>query len=80
MHRRRKHQPHPATIPVAVRYLASICDGAIKRDGLGFRLDHVAYGHWLAQLPLNEWGPDEYRHGETIMRVYRDQLRRASLN
>ncbi len=79
MLRARRRPPHQATVVQAVRYLASVCDGAVNRDGLGFRSDHVVYGHWLAQLPLNEWGPDEYRHGETIMRVYRDQLRRARL-
>ncbi len=79
MPRKRISWPGHATVPEAVQYLASVCDGAIKRDGLGFRLDHVAYGHWLAELPLKDWGPDEYRHGQTIVRVYRVQLRRAGL-
>ena len=77
MYRRRARQSPHTTIPEAVRYLASVCDGAIKRDGHGFRSDHVAYGHWLARLPMEQWGPDEYRHGQTIVTVYRNQLRRA---
>ena len=79
MYRRRIRQSRHTTIPEAVRYLASVCDGAIKRDGLGFRSDHVAYGHWLARLPIEQWGPDEYRHGQTIVTVYRTQLRLAGL-
>ncbi len=79
MFRRRPPQPPSTAIPEGVRYLASVCDGAIKRDGLGFASDHVAYGHWLARLPLDQWGPDEYRHGRTIVRVYADQLSRAGL-
>ena len=77
MLRVRRCPPHEATVVQAVRYLASVCDGAVKRDGLGFRSDHVAYGHWLARLPIDQWGPDEYRHGRTIARVYRGQLHRA---
>lgn len=79
MFRRRPRQEPNTAIPEAVRYLASVCDGAVKRDGLGFAADHVAYGHWLARLPLDQWGPDEYRHGQTIVAVYSSQLRRAGL-
>ena len=77
MFRRRPPQTPDRAIPDAVRYLASGCDGAVKRDGLGFASDHVAYGHWLARLPIDQWGPDEYRHGQTIVTVYSGQLRRA---
>ncbi len=77
MFRRRPPQTPTTAIPDAVRYLASVCDGAVKRDGLGFASDHVAYGHWLARLPLDHWGPDEYRHGRTIVTLYRKQLRDA---
>ena len=80
MFRRRLQQTPDNAIPEAVRYLASVCDGAVNRDGLGFRSDHVAYGHWLARLPIDQWGPDEYRHGKTIVTVYRAQLARAGLS
>lgn len=80
MYRRRTRQSPHTTIPEAVRYLASVCDGAIKRDGHGFRSDHVAYGHWLAQLPDAEWGTEEHRHARSIVRVYREQLRRAGFD
>ena len=70
MRRNRTIWPGHATVHEAVQYLASVCDGAIKRDGDGFCSDHVAYGHWLAQLPPAEWGPEERRHGLTIVRTY----------
>jgi len=80
MRTKRPIWPGYATIQEAVQYLASACDGAIKRDGHGFRSDHVAYGHWLAQLPEEEWGSEEHLHGLTIIRVYRQQLRRAGFD
>ena len=70
MRRKRINWPGHATVDEAVQYLASVCDGAIKRDGHGFCSDHVAYGHWLAQLPPVEWGPEERQHGLTIVRTY----------
>lgn len=72
--------PGHATVQEAVQYLASVCDGAIKRDGHGFRSDHVAYGHWLARLPASQWGPEEVGHGRTIVRTYRQQLQSAGFN
>ena len=80
MRTKRPIWPGYATVQEAVQYLASACDGAIKRDGHGFRSDHVAYGHWLAQLPGEEWGSEEYRHGMTIVRVYQQQLQRAGFD
>jgi len=80
MRTKRPIWPGYATVQEAVRYLASACDGAIKRDGHGFSNDHVAYGHWLARLPEDEWGSEEYRNGMTIVRVYQQQLRRAGFD
>lgn len=80
MRRNRPIWPGHATVHEAVQYLASVCDGAIKHDGHGFRSDHVAYGHWLAQLPLVEWGPQECQHGLSIVRTYSAQLRRAGFD
>ena len=80
MRRKRINWPGHATVDEAVQYLASVCDGAIKRDGHGFCSDHVAYGHWLAQLPPVEWGPEERQHGITIVRTYSAQLRRAGFD
>ncbi len=80
MRRKRITWPGHATVPEAVQYLASVCDGAIKRDGHGFCNAHVAYGHWLAQLPPTEWGTQERQHGLAIVRTYAVQLRRAGFD
>ncbi|MDW3220946.1 MAG: DUF2510 domain-containing protein [Acidimicrobiales bacterium] len=69
--------PRHATAVVAVRYLASVCDGAVRRDGHGFSSDHVAYGHWLAGLPLDRWTPAAHAAARQLVRVYRNQLTRA---
>ena len=42
MRRHRSTCPTYATVPDAVRYLASACDGARRRDGHGFSAEHVA--------------------------------------
>jgi len=80
MRRNRTIWPGHAIVYEVVQYLASVCDGVIKRDGHGFRSDHVAYGHWLAQLPEAEWGAEEHRHARSIVPVYREQLHRAGFN
>ncbi len=80
MRQNRTIWPGHATVLEAVQYLASVCDGAIKRDGHGFCSEHVAYGHWLARLPEAEWGAEEHRHGLTIVGLYRNQLRRAGFD
>src|SRR5688500_5658322 len=53
--RRRFLSPTCATVPEAIRFLASCCDGARTRDGYGFNRDHVEIGHALAQLPDQHW-------------------------
>ena len=80
---RRKNRPiwpGNATVPDAVRYLASACDGAVRRDGHGFSSDHVQAGHWLAALPDPEWGPAQRHAGEQLVRIYRHQLQRAGFD
>lgn len=77
MWRNRPIWPGHATPADAVRYLASACDGAIRRDGHGFGSDHIAVGHWLAQLPDEHWGPNENSTALQLIRVYRQQLARA---
>ncbi len=72
--------PGHATIHEAVRYLASACDGAVHRDGHGFSTDHVPWGHWLADLPDDQWGPRERHLGRQLVWTYRIQLERAGFN
>ena len=73
----RPAQPSYATLPEAIRFLASTCDGAIRRDGYGFATQHVDYGHWLAKLPERHWQAQETRNGLQLVRIYRGQLSRA---
>ncbi len=79
---RRKRYPWPghATVHEAIRFLASACDGAVRRDRHGFGADHVALGHGLAQLPAERWGPSEHHAGLQLVRIYRQQLQRAGFD
>lgn len=67
--------PAHATRREAIAYLASVCDGAIKRDGHGFSTEHVRLGHQLADSRC--WGPLAGRRAFRLVRVYQAQLRRA---
>ncbi|MCB0989643.1 MAG: DUF2510 domain-containing protein [Acidimicrobiales bacterium] len=78
--RRRAEWPGHATIQEAIRYLASACDGAIHRDGHGFNTDHAPWGHWLAELSDNDWGPAEHQLARQFVWTYRTQLQRAGFN
>ncbi len=66
--------PRHAVATDAVRYLASACDGAVRRDGYGFSSDHVAYGYWLAELPPDRWSPAEQAAAHQLVLTYRYQL------
>lgn len=74
---KRPIQPTYATVPEAIRFLASTCDGAIRRDGYGFATEHVDYGHWIAKLPDQCWQGQETQSGLQLVRIYRGQLSRA---
>ena len=74
---KRPIQPTYATVPEAIRFLATTCDGAIRRDGYGFATEHVAYGHWLARLPDQDWNLQEMQSGLILVRIYQGQLIRA---
>ena len=75
MRLRRPISPAHATQREAISYLASVCDGAIKRDGHGFSVEHVELGHKLADSRW--WGPLARRRVLRLIRVYRSQLQRA---
>lgn len=74
---RRRH-PATATVRDAIEYLASACDGAVRRDGHGFSADHVQSGHDLVAHPY--WGPWRRRTARQLVRVYRGQLIRAGFD
>ena len=75
MRLRRPISPAHATQREAIAYLASVCDGAIKRDGHGFSAEHVELGHKL--VDARWWGPLARRRAHRLLRVYRSQLVRA---
>lgn len=70
----------PATVPDAIRFLASVCDGARRRDGWGFGADHVALGHSLARIPTQCWSPAMWQWAWLLVRCYRQQLQRAGFD
>lgn len=71
---RRRNQPQ-ATVREAIEYLASACDGAVRRDGHGFNREHVAIGHHLAQKA--RWSRPERTSARGLTQVYAGQLKRA---
>lgn len=80
MNLRKPLAPQNATTAEAVRYLASVCDGAILRDGHGFSTDHVPIGHHLAQLPEADWDAWHHAHARHLTHAYRRQLSQAGFD
>ena len=72
--------PGHATVGDAVRYIASACDGARRRDGHGYSAEHTQYGHWLASLPDHQWTPSEHNAGLYLVHLYRRQLTQAGFD
>lgn len=66
-----------APLAEALGALASVCDGAEDRDYRGFSAADVADGHFLAGLPIEEWGDLEARVAHHLARIYQRQLRRS---
>ena len=77
---RRPIWPGHATIPEAIRFLASCCDGAVRLDGYGFSRDHVVIGHWLADTDPAHWPPAAWRDARALIRCYRRQLASAGFD
>jgi len=75
---RRPISPTHATPHEAIAYLASACDGAIRRDGHGFSTNHVEIGHQLARR--HRWGRRQRRIAMSLTRIYRTQLDRAGFD
>lgn len=73
----RRRNKAQATVREAMEYLASACDGAVRRDGHGFNREHVALGHGLARKP--SWSHRDRRQAAVLMSRYAGQLQRAGL-
>ncbi len=72
--------PRYATPGEALNYLASVCDGATKRDGLGFSRDDVPIGHHLATKAEATWASVDRLHALRLVRIYQAQLTAAGYN
>ena len=66
-----------ASLSEAIAYLASACDGAVRRDGHGFSADDVAVGHRLAHK--RRWTRRDQRNAHQIAVHHRRQLSWAGL-
>ena len=73
----RRRNPAHASLQEAIAYLASACDGAVRRDGHGFSAEHVALGHNLALK--RRWTRRDHRRARKIAIRYRRQLTAAGL-
>lgn len=82
MRQRKKKLYHPghATPGEALQYLVSVCDGAIKRDGLGFGIDDIEWGRHLAARDQATWTHAEQQQALRLVRVYQRQLYNAGFN
>ncbi len=78
--RRRPIHPSHATPAEAIHFLASVCDGALRRDGIGFGTDHVAIGHHLAAKYADGWAPHDHAQARHLLRIYRRQLLAAGFD
>src|SRR5690606_25742251 len=62
-----------------IKTLAGNCDGAVTLDGKGFSLYDAYKGHFLAQLPEDQWKPNDYIAAYRILTHYRGQLAEAGI-
>lgn len=62
----------------AIRYLASIDDGANKEDEKGFNKYHSAEGQMLARKDI--WNDNDYSRAYTLATIYKRQLERVGIN
>ena len=63
-----------AEIKRAIDFLASRCDYAQSRDGVGFNGTDTKFGHVLADTDLDKWSPKMTFIAYKILRKYKNQL------
>jgi hypothetical protein len=64
----------------AVDALAAVCDGAHRRDTVGYNGIDARYGHLLAFLSLEEWPPEAFYRAWKMLRKYSRQLASADID
>ena len=77
---KKPYHPAYATPGEALQYLRSACDGAIKRDGLGFGTHDIDWGHYLATRDETTWTRHEHQNALRLVRIYQRQLNNAGFN
>lgn len=60
-------------IALAVRYLAGVCDGATRRDNVGYNRLHARMGHALAEKPVAYWSPREAWAARKMLETYKNR-------
>ncbi|WP_407541047.1 hypothetical protein Q0M94_06535 [Deinococcus radiomollis] len=58
----------------ALQLVATACDGAVARDGVGFSGSDASHGSWLAASDPQAWGPDELSTAAWLVNKYRGQI------
>lgn len=67
-------------IKKAIDFLASRCDYARSRDGVGFNGTDSRFGHILAETPLERWSPKMTIIAYKMLRKYKNQLLEGGIN
>ena len=58
----------------AVRALAGVCDGALKKDDVGFSAADTSYGRAIAAVPPEQWTAEDVASVSALCRIYQGQL------
>src|SRR5690554_4516583 len=66
-------------IQKGIKTLAGNCDGAVTLDGKGFNKYDAYEGNFLAQLPEDQWQPNDYIAAYHILTHYKGQLAEAGI-
>lgn len=64
----------------AVFYLASQCDGAVVKDGVGFNGTDTVFGHRAAEMNPSEWTEEIAAEVSRILPKYHGQLSMAGID
>lgn len=57
---------------LAVKYLAGNCDGAAKRDDIGFNRMHAPLGHKLAETDFRQWSDRQLWAARKMLETYKN--------
>lgn len=60
-------------VGLAVRFLAGVCDGAMKHDGVGYNRLHAGLGHSLAETPVHMWTDRQAWAARKMLETYKNR-------